>query len=285
MNNFTNREIAIAIWVFLIFILILFKREIRIQLFNLLKLFFKTKIVTSIVLMITYTAGIIFLLKMVNFWNISLLKDTVYWFCFAGAVTSFNFVISKEDQNLFRKIIIDNVKIVIIIEFIVNTYTFSLGVELFLIPFLILITIITEVSTKKDDEYSSVAKLMQGLQTIIGVIILIFAMSNVISDYKSLGSLDTLKSFLLPFILYILFFPFIYFFSLFVNYGQLFSRLDLGCEKSKKLKRHAKIKIIQHCLFSLKKVKKALDMNIYNLMAIRNEEDVEEMIKVYKNQV
>lgn len=283
MNLFNNREIATAIWLLIIFILMLFKRDIRKSLFNVLKAFFKIKILTSIILMIAYTAGIVFLLNMANLWNTSLLKDTVVWFCFTGIVMSFDLVTSKKDQNLFRKIIIDNIKIVIIIEFIVNTYTFSLGGELVFIPVLTLI-VIMEVVAKTDDKYSSVAKLMNGLQIIIGIIILIYAMSNVVSDYKNFGSLDTLRNFLLAPLLFILFFPFIYFILLFANYELLLIPLNLGYEKSRKLKRYAKRKIIKHCLLSLKKVKKALNMNTYNLMHIRNKEDVDKMIKAYKNQ-
>lgn len=283
MNLFNNREIATAIWLLIIFIFILFKRDIRKSLFNVLKASFKIKILTSIILMIAYTAGIVFLLNMANLWNTSLLKDTVVWFCFTGIVMSFDLVTSKKDQNLFRKIIIDNIKIVIIIEFIVNTYTFSLVGELVFIPILTLI-VIMEVVAKTDDKYSSVAKLMNGLQVIIGIIILIYAMSNVVSDYKNFGSLDTLRNFLLAPLLFILFFPFIYFILLFANYELLLIRLNLGYEKSRKLKRYAKRKIIKHCLLSLKKVKKALNMNTYNLMHIRNREDVDKMIKAYKNQ-
>jgi hypothetical protein len=70
---------------------------------------------------------------------------------------------------------------------------------------------------------------------------------------------------------------------LFDAYERLFVRLNLGYEKSNKLKRYTKRKIIKHCLLSLKKVNKTLNMNTYNLMHIRNKEDVDEMIKVYED--
>jgi len=278
MNLFNNREIATAIWLLVIFILMLFKRDIRKSLLDVINAFFKIKILSSIFLMIAYTTGIVFVLYQINFWNTSLLKDTVVWFCFTGILMSFNLVTSDTDQNLFRKIIVSNIKIVIIIEFIVNTYTFSLVGELILIPVVTFIVIL-EVVAKTDEKDSSVAKLMNGLQIIIGIVILIFAISNVVSDYKNFGSLDTLRNFLLAPLLTISFLPFIYFMVLFATYELLFTRLNLGYEKSKKLKRYAKRKIIQHCLLSLKKVKKALNMNTYNLMHIRNEEDVDKMIK------
>lgn len=281
MNLFNNREIATAIWLLVIFALMLFKRDIRKSLLDVIKAFFKIKILSSIFLMIAYTTGIVFVLYQITFWNTSLLKDTVVWFCFTGILLSFNLVTSDTYQNLFRKIIISNIKMVVIIEFIVNTYTFSLVGELILIPVVTFIVIL-EVVAKTDEKCSSVAKLMNGLQIIIGVVILIFAISNVVSDYKNFGSLDTLRNFLLAPLLTISFLPFIYLMILFATYELLFTRLNSGYEKNKKLKRYAKRKSIQHCLLSLKKVKKTLNMNTYNLTYIRNEEDVDKMIKDLK---
>jgi hypothetical protein len=193
----------------------------------------------------------------------------------------FNLVTSEKEEDLFRKIIINNIKIVIIIEFIINTYTFSLVVELFFIP-LVTLLVIMEVIAKKDKKYSSVIKIINGLYVIIGVVILFYVISNVVSDYRNFGSLDTLRNILLAPLLTISFLPFIYFMMLFDAYKRLFVRLNLGYEKSNKLKRYTKRKIIKHCLLSLKKVNKALNVNTYNLMHIRNKEDVDEMIKVYE---
>ena len=89
MNLFNNREIATAIWLLVIFILMLFKRDIRKSLLDVIKAFFKIKILSSIFLMIAYTTGIVFVLYQINFWNISLLKDTVVWVFFLGNTIRF----------------------------------------------------------------------------------------------------------------------------------------------------------------------------------------------------
>ena len=282
MDLFNNREIATAIWLLVIFIRMLFNRDIRKSFLDVFKrVFLDIKILSSIFFMIAYTAGIVFVLYQINFWNISLLKDTVVWFCFTAIVMCFNLVTSETDQNLFRKVIVDTIKIVIIIEFIANTYTFSLVGELVLMPVVTFIVILG-VFAKTDEENSSVAKLTNGLLIIIGIVILIFVISNVVSDYKNFVSLDTLRNFLLAPLLTISFLPFIYILILFATYELLFTRLNLGYEKNKKLKRYAKRKSIQHCLLSLKKVKKVLNMNTYNLTCIRNKEDVDKIIKNLK---
>ncbi len=282
MNLFNNREIAIAVWILVIFIILLFIRGIRKSLKDLVKVLFHRKILILVLSIIVYTVGITFVLYLLNFWNISLLKDTILWLCFSGIVICFRYVSSKEDENLLRNIIIDNIKIVIIIEFIANFFTFPLAAELVLIPFMVFIAGL-DVIAKTDKKNISVVRLLNGLQIIIGLFIFIYAFSQAIADYKNIVNLDTLKSFLLAPLLAVLFSPFVYFMALLVKYELLFLRLEMGCEKSKKLKNYAKKKIILYCLLSLKKTKKALNMKTYNLMLIRNKDDVDEMVKAYRS--
>lgn len=63
---------------------------------------------------------------------------------------------------------------------------------------------------EKNDKYSAVTKITKGLLLIIGITVLIFAIRNVVNDYQNLGNINTLKSFLLPPLLTILFFYLFY---------------------------------------------------------------------------
>jgi hypothetical protein len=283
MNFFNNREIVMVFWALVIFILVLITRDRRelIRRKSFLDAFKGHKkgifeVFFSLVCMIGYTAVIVCILYQINFWNISLLKITFFWFC-SGIVMCVNTVTLETDQNVFRKIISDNIKITIIVVFIVNFYTFSLVIEFFLVPIVTCI-MLYNVFAEKDEKNSNIVDLMNGLQFIIVLIILICFIDNVVSDYKNFVSLDTLRKFLLPPSLTILFLPFIYVLVLFSTYEQLFVQLNSGNTKSKKLKRYAKRKIIQHCLFSVKEVKKLLNSS-YNFKYIKNKEYVDNMIK------
>lgn len=130
----------------------------------------------------------------------------------------------------------------------------------------------------RDEKNSNIIDLMNGLLIIIVIIILICFINNVVSDYKNFMVFDTLRKFLLPPLLTFLFLPFIYFLVLFSTYEQLFVQLNSGNTKSKKSKRYAKRKIIQHCLFSVKEVKKLLNSSC-NFKYIKNKEYVDNMIK------
>ncbi len=281
MELFNNRELALAIWIIIFLFFVLMKKNIRKSLAGILKIVFKKKIFLMILSAILYIIGIILFFYLLNFWNTSLLKNTIMWFCFTGIVVLFRYVSSDEDENFFKKIIVDSIKIVIIIEFIANFYTFSFFIELILIPFLTLIVAIEMVATM-DNKNESVVKISKRIWIIIGLAILIYALIELIRNYKSFLNFFTLKSFLLAPILTILFVPFIYIAVVFVKYDLLFNRLEMGAEKGKKLKSYARKKLFQNCLLSVNKLNKALNMKNYNIMVIRNKRDINEMINVLK---
>jgi len=206
------------------------------------------------------------------------------WFCLTGIVLSFDAATKSKDEGLFKKIIFDNIKILVILEFIINTYTFSLIGEIFFLPIITFIAMI-EIVSKFDKKYLSIEKLTRHIQIIIGIIILALSIIKIITDFKNYGNLNTLRSFLLPPFLSISILPFIYLMLIVSNYEQLFLKLN-SCEiKNNNLINYAKKKIFLNCLLSLKKTSKALNMNIYNLININTYEDVGEMDKIYKKEL
>lgn len=274
---FNNREIAAAFWLLLVFIFALSKNDVR----QSLKKFFKSllgwKIQASILLMITITVGIVLLLEYVNLWNSKLIKDTVIWLLFAGIPLYIKWITSKSNKNIFKEIAVQNIKIVLLIEFIVNISTFSLIVELILVPSVTFIVMLNAFA-KANNVDPRVEKLINGVQMIIGFFILFFASTQTIENYEQLTTLNTLRAFLLPILLSILSSPFVYFMALGANYGKLFSRLEMGAEKSSKLKVYAKLELIKYCKLSRRKVRKALNMYNFNLMSIQEKQDVDDMI-------
>ncbi|MFW5794768.1 MAG: hypothetical protein ACOCRK_11700 [bacterium] len=277
MFVFNNREIAIGLWLLVIFILMIRKKNIRNFLKGLLKRLFNIKILVSILLMFMSTIIIVLLLYYINFWDSSLLKDTIIWFLFIGIVTCVNTLASRRDEDELKKIIYDNLRVLILIEFIINYYTFSLIIELIIMPFITLIFLL-EILVEKEEKYLSVKKLLKTVQTVIGFFLIFYFISNLVSSYQSFISYKTLKSFLLPIILSLFYLPFIYLFFLYSKYEMVFVRLQMGSLKSKELINYAKIEIIKTCIFDLNKVKKLLNDNISNLMHIQNKEDVDKLI-------
>ncbi|MFW6279344.1 MAG: hypothetical protein ACOC2G_04055, partial [Bacillota bacterium] len=61
--------------------------------------------------MFTYFILMIFFLWQIGFWNLNLLKGTVYWFLAIGITSSFRAVDKAKNMNYFINFVKDNVTI------------------------------------------------------------------------------------------------------------------------------------------------------------------------------
>ncbi|MGE6395965.1 hypothetical protein [Chryseobacterium scophthalmum] len=255
LNSFSNREISILFWTTITFSILIFiaKKEFL----NVLKAFFHYKILTSIIAFSLYCISVIFLLSKINYWDISLIKDTIIWFLTAGIVVLFN--INKVDStNYFINVLKDNLKVILFLEFVINFYTFGLITELIIIPIITCITILFEYSKYtmlKNSNHIKANKALQQMLSIIGITILIYVLYKTISDYKILFTESNIKSFYLPIILSVLTIPFYYFLAIYMIYEEFFIRLNLMF-RDKKIENEIKKNIILTAGLNINKITK-----------------------------
>ncbi len=278
IGPFNNREIATAFWLLVFLVLVLSKAEIRKSFASILRLFFSFKILVSVALMVFYTALAVILLAAINLWNVSLLKDTIVWFCVIAMAMMMRFVTSDKLENIFQKILVDSIKIVIILEFLANTYTFSLPAELAIVPVLTLIAAL-DAFASSDKQYSMVAKLAKRVQIVIGFLILAIVLRRAISDMHNLQTLDTVRSIALVPLLSLMFSPFLYVMILASKYELVFMRLDLGMEKERGVKCYARCCILMYAGLSLRKLQYILSNNTADLMHIQTKADVDRLVQ------
>ncbi len=274
---FNNREIAIAVWVIIFLSFVLRKANVRKSLLAVLRAFFRFKILLPVCLMVLYVAAVVVFLTVIGFWKIDFLKDTIVWFFVSAIAMMMRFATSDEVENIFHKVLIDSVKVAILLEFLVNTYTFSLPAELIIVPVLALIPMFDAVASF-DKKYSAVARLTKGLQIVIGLFLMVIALSCAISDLRNLHSLDTVRSVALAPLLSLLLSPFLYVMVLILKYELVFLRLDFGIEKEKELKRYARRRIVMHAGLSLRKLQQLLRNHAVDLMHIQTEADVDRIV-------
>lgn len=234
-----NREISISVWVFILFSLAMFKKEFRNSIFSLVKAF--TAIIKFYFIMTLYVLASVLVLYHFNLWNVSLIKETIFWY-FGNAFVSITYVdkINKED-DYFKKLMFKYLKLVTILEFVISAYSFSLSVELILVPIIIFASAMSAVASIKK-EYYKVEKLFNGLLSSIGLAITLYALSQIFIHFNKFASIDNLTKFYIPPILTVLFSPFIYFFALYLSYEVLFLRLKYFI-KNKKIIKYAKWRI------------------------------------------
>jgi len=129
------------------------------------------------------------------------------------------------DESFFKNSVKDNLKVLIVLEFLINFYVFSLWLELLLVPvFVILGGLLGIASYNK--QYASLQKSLNYIMVIIGTFLIGYVLYMTVSDFNKLITLNNFENFILPVLLSIMFLPFIYFWTLYLNYETLFGRLQ-----------------------------------------------------------
>lgn len=231
ISIFSNRELSVLIWGAIVLTALLFVKNIRQSSKQLFKALFVKQIMTVLFLLILFTATIIFFFYKINLWDKSLLKDTIFWFFGVALVLSYK-ANNAKDFAYFKEIIKDAIKWTIIIEFLINFYTFTLLTELILMPVMVIVVLLQTVS-EMDKKNEQVTKLLKNVTAIFGLILLSYVAYKTFTNYKMLFALNNLFSFLLPIILTIIILPFIYILSLYINYETLFVRIKYMSKDNK----------------------------------------------------
>jgi len=276
---FNNREIAIAIWFMIITGFVVFKkpdifRSVRLM----VRTFCKLKILIPYCIMLFYVTLSVFILYKIGIWKADLLKDTIVWFWVSAMAMSMRYVTSDESKNIFKSIMIDNLKIIIILEFIVNSYTFLLYIELIIVP-VITCFVLLEAVAGLDRKNIIVEKFAKGVLGGFGLILFVVAIKHVFDDFHSISKIDALRSILLVPFLSLMLSPFIYALVLFAKYELVFLRLDFGKDKSKDLKRYARCRILRSAGINLGRLDRLLENHASDLIHLQTQPDVDMLMQ------
>jgi len=257
INELNNREIALILWLIIFIILALTMVKVRQSIIGLIKTFFHSKLIFPIFAMLIFIIGTVAILRMIGFWDISALNDTIYWTIGTAFVTFFNLDKVGKEEKIFKNLIVENIKFIVILEFIINLYTFSLLTELIVLPIIVFLYLMVEVSALRPEQ-KQVRNLFTILLAVFGGFVLVFTIKEIFLDFQSFASLKNLRDLLLPPLLLVMFIPFLYFVALYMHYDSLFKHIGIA-NKQTDLLRYTKKKIFMAChinLFKLIDVKK-----------------------------
>jgi hypothetical protein len=225
MNQiFTNREIALGIWVIVFIISLLSIKSLRFSLGRVVNSFFAWKLVAINISATIYVAGVSYLLFSLNLWDVSQLKNTILWLLTVGFISLFG-ITDDNKSNYFKETVKDILKFTTILEFLVGLYSFNLSTELIIIPLIICLYALAIIGEKKE-ELKPVVKLLNGILTLFGFFILGYTTYRIIQDLPKLVNQGTLADFMTPASLSILFLPYLYILSLIVNRESVFIGID-----------------------------------------------------------
>lgn len=225
IKSLDNRETAITLWLFVVLTWMIYNKDIRKSLVDVLKVFFVKQIITSIFLMTLYILIMVLFLSWMGIWNESQFKATLIWSITVGLILLFRVNKISEDKTFFAKAIRENFKLTIIIDFIINLHVLSFWIELILLPITVLIAGILAISAT-DEKYVVVQKLMNNIAAYIGLFLLAYASWQVYVNFNKITTFETLRSFIIPILFSILYLPFLYFAIVYTAFENVFVRLQ-----------------------------------------------------------
>lgn len=255
---FNNREIAAGIWL-IAFLIFAYKKAGREAFADVLKHALTPKILVPLLLSFAPTALVVAVLAHFNLWDLSVLKETVYWAIGTGLVMFGRFTEVKSAKELYRHTAKYTLKVIIVLEFLVWFYVFPLWVELLLVPLTTLVVVLGVFAKHmKVDGAESAQKLFNGVQIAIGLVILSFAFMAFINNPQLLFTYQNLELFLLPIVLSFTYMPSVYLVALYSNYELVFNRINYFTKLGKKDKKVVKLAAIRCCGMSVHKASRMI---------------------------
>lgn len=282
MSILSTREWATLIWGCIFMLYVLCHSEIRKSFWNVIVIFFdkKLRILWEIILLYVLTITIVFCYLPI--WENIYIKDIIIWFLFSGLIYCMNAVSSEADETYIKKILKDNLKFTMILEFFMSTFTFNIWIELAIIPVITIITVMNVIAERKE-EYKSVHKLLDSVLAIAGFWIFYETIKIGINEYKQLNIINTLVSFMIPIAYLILIIPLEYALELYSKYELLFLRMNFKEEKDKKTKIRHRVAIICSCRISVRRVLLFQREYMRRMYVKMKDNEFEKLIREFRN--
>ncbi len=232
---FNNRELAVGAYLMLAIVVLLLSRRTRKGLGEIFAILMDKKFVAFYFALISFLIVVLKIFKWLNLWDIGLLKDTVFWVVFAELPLCAKAITDAKDIHFFAKMIRENFKLTVLMEFFVSFWTFDFTAELLLVLMTIVVAFMQAI-VSREKQYESLKKFFDGLTVVIGLILIINAICSTIKYPERFFNLETTKSFILPIILLIANLPVIYGLALYSGYEQLFIKIKNGAEDKQQMK-------------------------------------------------
>lgn len=285
MNQITgqlsNREIALLIWMGILFIASLLLRPAREAVGPLLKLLLLSKLGIGLLALLIYEAVVVFIFYSAHIWQWWMLKDTLFWLFGSAIIAFLNAANAIEKEHYFRKVTLDSFRFAVILAFVVNLYVFNLITELILVPVLTVLAVLGVVAGAHS-EFKPVKKLIDWIMVGVAVLFVVYAIVGIATDFHGFATLKNLEDFLTPVVLTLTLLPMAYLLGLYSAYESLFSHIDIRIGTEKQLASFLKRQIVSVCRFRLSRVSRYMKDFVHRVGPSDTREDVAEVIRDFR---
>lgn len=198
-----------------------------------------------------YLSALVFGLNSIADFGISQYKQTLIWTLSVGLGLLFKITTFGSSED-FRAIIINSFRYTLLIEFIVNLHSFSIWIELIILPCLLFLAVMVAFAETKE-EYKAIFKIFNSIFNWALISIFVVALYNLIVDYQTAITYSSLIDMVLPSVLTVCFLPFVYLLTLYMTYESYFIYLDFMTNEKERVKQ-LKRAILLHANFNIDKI-------------------------------
>ena len=225
MISLNNRETAWLVWLGGVFLAVLAGQATRNALWQLVKVFCSRWILGSVALMLGYIGVCVIILAALHIWQWDNLKTTLIWCATFAFVTMMDVNRISEDDGFYRKTIRDTLSGTALVLFVAEFESFSLLAELIILPGLVFLGACVALVQIRE-ELKSVKGLVEGIAAIAFLWLLIASVTAIWQDPNEFFSWATLREYLVPVLLSLLFLPFMYLLSTYFVFERITQRLS-----------------------------------------------------------
>ncbi len=275
LDVFSSRELAAFIWFGVFLFIILLKRNIRATFKALVRSFFRLSILNACLVAGVYVFLITIGLQKLQLWDLSFLKETIFWFLGNALFILFRLPKTSKKDKFFTELLLQNFKLITVLEFIGQVHIFNLVTELIILP-IITFLIALQAFAERESHSHSVKTAIDWIFGLSVVLVFYLSLYDVVGNANEFFSLATLKGFLLPILLSLSFIPCAYFMALYMNYEVLFARFRILLG-DKNLVRYAKRRSVWRCNIQLERIKN-VGLRIGVLYNKSTKRDIKEII-------
>ena len=217
MDILSSREWAIVTWIIIYLCFTIF--VLKVDFTDVLKSFFNKKLNILWISIFLYNLFITIILSYSRYWNNIYIKDIVFWVVFS-CITSTISIFDKNKIFSFKKLIVTNITVSALIEFILSELTLSYYLELFLIGIFLPTNFLFLVSQTKL-EYKVTENVLKKVLLLLNFIFFVYILRELYKSFNFLLSQETWFKFLIPFIYSILCCPLYYAFIILNDYEKV----------------------------------------------------------------
>ncbi len=228
-----------------------------------------------------YAVILVLGLRDLGLWTTDLFKDTLVWFVFGALAYPFQFHDPQKTPRVLRVLVRDSLSVLIVVEVLVETYTFSLPIELIIVPTVTLIAMMGAVAEMRE-EFNPVAKILGNVQALVGfaLIAIVVRRAAIDPDHSFVAGLF---SSLIVVVLSLATWPYICFLRLGFAYEDMLWRIGWKKNVSRGFKRVAAFRIMRHLRYRPTAVAPFIRRNVFKLNDVVDQKSLDALLGEDRN--